>query len=341
MGSRVIGARQDTRASGRGTQKGGWRTVRHLRLLVTAAATAGILLGVAGCGGTSSENSGGVDRNKGSKGTLTVADAGYTESEILGNMFADVLTKAGYKTKETSVKSTEISQGDLEKGGIAAIPAYVATYADELNVEINGPKAPSVASPDLDKAYAALKTLAAKRGLTALEPGKAVDQNAFAVSKKFAAQHKLETLTDLGKLGMPLKLAAGTECATRPFCVPGLKRVYGINISSIDPLGVDTAQSKQAVAKGADQLALVLTTDATVDSAGLKVLKDDKKLQNADYLVPIVNTKKLTPDIEKALNKLTATLTTEDLAQLNAKVDVGQEKPGAVASEYLKSKNLL
>ncbi|HEX3812133.1 MAG TPA: ABC transporter substrate-binding protein [Mycobacteriales bacterium] len=312
-----------------------------MRVLVTAAATASVLLGVAGCGGTASENSGGVDRNKGSKGSLTIADAGFTESQVMANMFADVLTKAGYKTKETSVKSTEISQGDLEKGGIAVIPAYVATYADELNVEINGPKAASVASPDLDKAYAALKTLAAKKGLTPLKPGKAVDQNAFAVSKKFAAQYKLETLSDLGKLGKPLKLAAGPECKTRPFCVPGLKSVYGINITSIDPLGVDTAQSKQAVAKGADQLALVLTTDATVDSAGLKTLKDDKKLQNADYLVPIVNTKKLTPDIEKALNKLTSTLTTEDLAQLNQKVDQGQQKPGVVASDYLKSKNLI
>jgi len=314
--------------------------VRYAQALVAVAAL-GAIVGVAGCGGTSSENNGGVDRNKGSKGSLTVADAGFTESQILANMFADVLSKAGYKTKETSVKSSEISQPDLEKGGIAVIPAYVATYADELNVLINGAKAPSVASPDLDTSYAVLKTLAAKRGLTPLTPGKAVDQNAFAVSKKFATQHKLETLSDLGKLGMPLKLAAGPECKTRPFCVPGLKKTYGINISSIDPLGVDTTQSKQAVAKGADQLALVLTTDATVDSAGLKVLTDDKKLQNADYVVPIVNTKKLQPDIKTALNKLTATLTTEDLAQLNAKVDQGQQKPGVVASDYLKSKNLL
>ena len=315
--------------------------MRHIRVFAAAAA-AGVVLGlVAGCGGTASENSGGVDRNKGSKGTLTIADAGFTESEIVANMFADVLSKAGYKTKETSVKATEISQKDLEKGDVAVIPAYVATYADELNTLINGPKAPSVASPDLDKSYSELKTLATQRGLTPLKPGKAVDQNAFAVSKKFAAQHHLDTLTDLGKLGMPLKLAAGSECQTRPFCVPGLKRVYDIDIKSIDPLGVDTAQSKQAVAKGADQLALVLTTDATVSSAGLKVLADDKKLQNADYLVPIVNTKKLKPDMETALNKLTATLTTEDLAQLNAKVDVGQQKPGEVASEYLKSKNLL
>src|SRR5262249_55882441 len=96
MGSRVNGARQETRARGARDTKGGWRTVRHVRVLVAAAA-AGAMLAVAGCGGTASENSGGVDRNKGDKGSLTIADAGFTESEIVANMFADVLSKAGYK----------------------------------------------------------------------------------------------------------------------------------------------------------------------------------------------------------------------------------------------------
>jgi osmoprotectant transport system substrate-binding protein len=296
---------------------------------------------VAACGGTASQNSGGVNRSSGSKGSLTVADAGFTESEVLANMYADVLAKAGYKTNETSVKSSEIFQSSLEKGDVAVVPEYVATYADQLNRIINGANAPSVASPDLQKTYAQLKTLAAKRGLTPLTPSKAVDQNAFAVSKKFAKAHHLTTLTDLGKSGIPVKVASGPECATRPYCIPGLKKTYGIKVSGIDPLGVDTAQGKEAVAKGADQLALVLTTDATVDDAGLVVLTDDKHLQNADYLVPIVNTKKLTPLIKTTLNKVSATLTTEELAQLNKQVDVGQQKPGVVASNYLKSKGLI
>jgi osmoprotectant transport system substrate-binding protein len=296
---------------------------------------------VAACGGTASQNSGGVNRSSGSKGSLTVADAGFTESEVLANMYADVLAKAGYKTNETSVKSSEIFQSSLEKGDVAVVPEYVATYADQLNRIINGANAASVASPDLQKTYAQLKTLAAKRGLTPLTPSKAVDQNAFAVSKKFAKAHHLTTLTDLGKSGIPVKIASGPECATRPYCIPGLKKTYGIKVSGIDPLGVDTAQGKEAVAKGADQLALVLTTDATVDDAGLVVLTDDKHLQNADYLVPIVNTKKLTPLIKTTLNKVSATLTTEELAQLNKQVDVGQQKPGVVASNYLKSKGLI
>ena len=85
----------------------------------------------------------------------------------------------------------------------------------------------------------------------------------------------------------------------------------------------------------------MLTTDATVTDFKLTVLTDDKKLQNADYLVPIVNTKKLSPTISKTLNAVSAKLTTNDLAQLNKKVDVGQQKPADVASDWLKSQNLL
>ncbi|WP_304438157.1 glycine betaine ABC transporter substrate-binding protein, partial [Frankia sp. CpI1-P] len=115
----------------------------------------------------------------------------------------------------------------------------------------------------------------------------------------------------------------------------------GIKISQIVKTGVDTPQTKAAVKDGTAQLGLVLTTDATVTDYDLVVLTDDKKLQNADNLVPIVNTKSLTPQISAALNKLAPVLTTADLADLNKKVDAQREKPADVAKEYLKGKGLL
>lgn len=313
-------------------------TVRSIRVFAALAAVAVI---AAACGGTASENSGGVNRHKGGKGTLTVADAGFTESEILANMYADVLAKAGYKVNETSVKSSDILIPSLSKGQVTVLPEYVATFADQLNAVINGADAPSVASPSLSKSLAALKRLGAKKGITPLKPSNAVDQNAFAVSKSFAKQHHLKTLSDLGRSGLPVKLAAGSDCITRPFCKSGLERTYGIKITKIDKLGVDTPQTKQAVQHGVDQLALVLTTDATVPDYNLVTLTDDKHLQNADYLVPVVSTKKLKPDIESALNKLAPKITTSTLAQLNKKVDQGQQKPGAVAADFLRSNGLL
>ena len=313
------------------------------RTLLATALTAVVALVVAGCGGSSGGNSGsGGSSGSGDKGSLTIGSAGFTESEIMANMYADLLAKAGYKTKVTNVASTEIFESSLERGQIDVVPEYVATYADFLNTAINGTDAPSVASPDLQKSLDALKPLAAKKGLSVLQPTQAVDQNAFAVSKDFADQHHLTTLSDLGQAKIPVTIAAGAECATRPFCQPGLERTYGIKVDGIDKLGVDTIESKNAVKKGKDEMALVLTTDATVDDFGLVVLQDDKHLQNADNLVPVVNTKTLNQhkDIADVLNKLAGVLTTDDLAQMNKKVDIERQKPADVAAAYLKDKDL-
>jgi osmoprotectant transport system substrate-binding protein len=137
-----------------------------------------------------------------------------------------------------------------------------------------------------------------------------------------------------------VKIAAGSECPTRPFCEPGLTKTYGIKFSGLVTTGFDTAQTKAAVRDGAAQLALVATTDATVGDYNLVILTDDKKLQNADYLVPIVNTAALTPQISAALNPLAPVLTTADLADLDKKVDNERAKPQDVADAYLSSKHL-
>ena len=72
------------------------------------------------------------------------------------------------------------------------------------------------------------------------------------------------------------------------------------------------------------------------------LLKDDKKLQNADNLLPVVNAGKAGgKKVAAALAKLTDVLTTEDLTDLNRKVDAERQKPKDVAEDYLKSKNLL
>jgi osmoprotectant transport system substrate-binding protein len=300
-------------------------------------------LAATACGGSSGSPSSSSGGSSGNSGKVPVASAGFTESRVLAQMFALLLNKAGFQSSVTDVSSSEQFQSSLEKGRIAVVPEYVATYADQLNAVVNGPKAPSVASPSLQKSLAALKRLATKRGLTPLEPTKAVDQNAFAVSMKSAQQHHLTTLSDLGGSHLPVKIAAGSECKTRPFCEPGLKKTYGINVTGIDPLGVDTPQSKSAVEHGTDQLALVLTTDATVPDFKLVVLTDNKHLQNADYLVPIVNSKALQahPGISTAINVLAGVLTTDDLAQMNKKVDTERQLPVDVARAYLTSKGLL
>jgi osmoprotectant transport system substrate-binding protein len=303
-----------------------------------AATLLALALGAAACGGTPGAT---ASPTGPAQGRLTIADAAFTESKILADMYARLLTRAGYRVERTSVASTEIAESSLESGQIDVMPQYVATYADLLNSLANGSDAPSVSSSDLPTSLAVLRRLAAGKGLTALNPANAVDQNAFAVAKNFASAHRLSTLSDLGASGIPVVVAAPAECPTRPFCAPGLAKVYGITVAGLIQTGFDTFETKAAVRDGSAQLGLVASTDASINDFGLVLLTDDKKLQNADNLVPIVNTRSLAPAIKAALNALAPVLTTSDLASLNRQVDVDHRQPADVAAAYLRAKHLL
>lgn len=257
-------------------------------------------------------------------------------------MYAALLDHAGYRTHVVTVGNRELYEPALEVGQIDVVPEYAATFADWLNAKNKGSKAAPVASPDIETTMAALRRLAGPRGLTVLPAGRAVDQNAFAVSAAYARKHHLKTLSDLGRAKLPVRLAAGDECVQRPFCAPGLKKRYGINITAIDPKGVGTTPAKQAVQNGQDQMVLTTSTDATLDRFGLVLLTDDKKLQNADYVLPVVHRARAGgAGPAAALNRLNKVLTTADLAYLNEQVDSWRRLPADVARNYLKSKGLL
>ncbi|MEU7647529.1 ABC transporter substrate-binding protein [Streptomyces huasconensis] len=319
-------------------------TRRARRMAGAAAAVVALTAGLAACGGDSLEDEGkGSDKaGDGKKGSLVVGSARFTEQKVLAELYAGVLAEAGYDTQVKTVQNREIYKPELKKGSIDVAPEYAATLAEFLNLEKNGPKAEAVASSDLDATVSALEKLAKPQGLKVLPAGEAVDQNAFAVSKEYAQKHKLKTLSDLGRSGEKVRIAAGDECESRPFCAPGLKKKYGIDVAGIDPKGVGTTQSKQAVKNGTDQLVLTTTTDATLKNYDLVILEDDKKLQNADNILPVVNAEEAGgKEIADALAKLTKTLTTEDLIELNRKVDEERQKEADVAKGYLKSKGLI
>jgi osmoprotectant transport system substrate-binding protein len=309
----------------------------------SALPTAAALLALTACTtGPSLENRGQVTAPPGDSHHLTIGSAGFTESDLLAQMYAQLLDRAGYKTSLLSVNNRELYEPALESGQIDVVPEYAATFADWLNAKTHGPDARPVGSPDLDATMKALHALADPRGLTVLPPGRAVDQNAFAVTAAYARQHHLKTLSDLGASGLKVRLAAGDECVQRPYCEPGLKKVYGIDVTGIDPKGVGTTQAKRAVQAGRDQMVLTTSTDATLDQFGLVLLADDKHLQNADYVVPVVNRSRAgSPRVAKALGKLNSVLTTADLADLNRQVDSRRRLPADVAHTYLKDKGLL
>ncbi|MER7808280.1 ABC transporter substrate-binding protein [Streptomyces sp900116325] len=301
-----------------------------------------LLTGTACATGPALENQRDISGPPGDSRHVTIGSAGFTESDLLARMYALLLDRAGYSTEVISVTEREIYEPALETGRIDVVPEYAATFADWLNAKKNGADAAPVGSPDRDTTMKALRALVASRGLTVLDPGRAVAQHAFAVAAPYAARHRLKTLSDLGRSGLPVRLAAGDTCAQRSYCAAGLKKTYGIDITAVDPKGVGTTRAKQAVQSGRDQMVLTTTTDATLDNFGLVLLADDRHLQNADHLVPVVSRSQAgSVGVRDALDGLNTVLTTSDLAGMNEQVDSWRRLPEDVARKYLESKTLL
>ncbi len=322
-------------------------TIRS-RLAVGSVAV-GLALTLAACGGDDDvfdDNGGATDGSTaGGSGELTVGGANFTEMTIMQEMYRLLLEDAGYTVDIQAADNREIYEPALESGEIDVIPEYAATMAEFLNAKKNGPDAPSsapIATVDAQETVEAMRPIAEEYGLAILEPAEAASQNGFAVTQEFADANDVTTLSDLAALGEPVVLAAVEECPDRPFCQPGLESVYGLQIGEILPLGFSSPQTKEAVANGSADLGLVGTTDGTLEGLGLTLLEDDKGLQLADNLVPIVNAESAGDDaVAEALNQLADVLTTEDLATLNAQVDAERQQAADVASAYLEEQGLL
>ena len=83
-------------------------------------------------------------------------------------------------------------------------------------------------------------------------------------------------------------------------------------------------------------------TCAPVAGDQLVVLEDDKQLQNADNVIPAVNAAaaQANPALLEALNAVSAELTTEDLIEMNAAVDVERQSAEDVVAAYISDKGL-
>lgn len=316
----------------------------HVRRVVGAGlALAALLVGSACSNNSGSSNPGDATAGSGDKGTISLSGQNFGEMQIMAAMYKQVLENAGYTvtTKLVDTRSVYVSQ--LESGGVDVVPDYLAGMADQLNADANGANAQTISTNDPQQTLAVLKPLADKAGITMLDPAKATDQNAFAVTKSFATQNNLTTLSDLAALNQPITLAAASDCKTRPDCGAGLTGTYGLNIVKYLPLGFDTAQVKDSVTKGESQLGEVATTDGALAAENLVILTDDLGIQPAQNLIPATNTTfiKAHPDVATILNKLSATLTTDDLAALDLKIAVGRQQASDIAKEYLTSKGLL
>ena len=275
-------------------------------------------------------------------GPITIGAFNFTESQILAELYAGVLRKAGVEVSITQSTNREVLQPALAAGEVQVVPEYLGTLTEFLNVKVNGPDAPSVANNNVERTLTAARELAEPLGITLLEPSPAEDVNAFAVTADFAAANSVATLSDLAawSQGNDLRLGGPPECPQRPFCQLGLESAYGMKIAEFSPLDAGGPLTKTALSQGSIDLGLVFSSDGSVEDLDLVVLEDDLGLQNVDNIVPALTTAVAVPQVVAALDGLSAALTTEDLVAMNKAVDIDRKQATEVAAEFLTAKGL-
>jgi osmoprotectant transport system substrate-binding protein len=141
-----------------------------------------------------------------------------------------------------------------------------------------------------------------------------------------------------------LVLGGPPECPTRPYCQVGLKKTYGLTFKSFKPLDVGGPLTVAALDQNKIQVAVLFTTSGVIASKGWVLLEDDKKLQSADNVTPVLRNEIVTAygkEMTDLVDAVSAKLTTEILTDLNRQTDIDQKDPDDVAMSWLQSNNLV
>jgi osmoprotectant transport system substrate-binding protein len=272
--------------------------------------------------------------------TITIGSFNFGESEILANMYKGVLEKAGFTvTMKAKLGNREVVEPALESGQVDLVPEYIGTSLEFL-LKKDG-KTAGEASGDADATWNKLKTEYKTKNITVLDYSPAADQNAFVVTKATADTNNLKKTSDLAPVAASMVLGGPAECPERPFCQPGLEKTYGLKFKSFKSLDAGGPLTKSALDSGAIQVGLLFSSDGSIAAKGYVVLEDDKHLQTADNVVPVLRSDKASDKAVQELNKVSAALTSDKLAALNKQVDVDKADPAEVATTFLKDNKLI
>jgi osmoprotectant transport system substrate-binding protein len=301
-----------------------------MRFGTKLATTLVALCTVAGCSGASAPSRAAAEPR-----TIVVGVSGaFAENEIVAELYAQVLERAGYSVeRQFELRSREISQNALESGQIDLKPEYLSSLLLFLDPNAQASDDPAdVARQD--------RLLLGPRGITVLTPSQAEDTNEFVANAQTAREFNLTSMSSLVPVAGQLTLGGPPECPQRPFCIPGLNRVYGIIFEDFVPLDAGGPQTVAALKSDEVQIGLLFSTDPSIEANGFVPLLDDRHLQNAENLTPVIRSERLNDEIRRLLDAVSTRLSTERVTKLLEKVVIDGQDVAAVAKRFLKVNDL-
>jgi len=312
-----------------GRRRPGRRSVAVIALL----AVLGLL--VAACG-SDSKSSGSSASTVPSGPAITIGAQDFPESVVLSALYSQAFQAAGYSSSVQDLGGyRDLLYGAFQKGDVNFALEYAASMYNFLA------KPDSPAGTDVAENVSGVTPLLEAKNIAIADPSKAIDTNAFVMTKAKSDELGITTLSQLAEKGASLKLGGPSDCETNAFCIPGLKRVYGVDLSS-NFLALDTGVA-DALAGNQFDVGVLFSTDPPVTDEKFVVLKDDKEMLAADNIVPVMSQSLVDAygdDFVNLVNKISAALTTENVAEMNKAYVVDREDASAIATQFLKDHDL-
>lgn len=261
---------------------------------------------------------------------VVVASFNFDESRLLAEIYAQAIEGQGIDVRrELDLGPRELVLPALRQGLVDVVPEYLGTLVDAT-----APSGPD-GRTDVESLRTRLDAAVAPWGLQALDLAAASNQNALVVTRATAEDAGLRSISDLAPIADGLILGGPPECPVRPRCLVGLQATYGLDFAGF--LALDGARLvRQALLDGVIDVGVLFTTDGYLAGADLTVLADDRSLQPAENVLPLVRRDALARESGiTILDAVSAALTTDTLRFLNWRVTVAGGTPAAEARGWL------
>ena len=269
---------------------------------------------------------------------VVIGGKGFTEQLLIAEMTSQLLKANGFTPDKRTGMGSAVLRKAMESNQVDLCWEYTGTSLITYNKITD-----RLSSEDT---YKRVKQVDGEKGLVWLDPSKANNTYAIAMTKDGMAKSGIKTLSDFAKAvnaGKAPTIAMNAEFAGRPDGLPGLEKEYGFKMPLDKVKKMDTGLTYQALRDKQVDSTLVFATDGRVAAFDFVILKDDKGFFPPYSLTPVVRKEVLdkNPKLGPVLNKLSAKLDDQTMAKLNAMIDVDKKSVEEVSSTFLKQQGLI
>ncbi|SER93648.1 osmoprotectant transport system substrate-binding protein [Gracilibacillus ureilyticus] len=281
-----------------------------------------LLIALVACGNNQAE----------SDTTIRVGTKDFTENLIVGELYALALEDAGYDVERMPNITGSVIHTSILNDEIDIYPEYTGTgLLTILNMDL---------ITDPEEVYQTVKQEYDEQfDLTWLDYSEANDGAGLVIRTEVSEELGITTISDLQEHASEIRFASQGEVDQREDGIPLLEKVYGeFNWKSSKVY--DNGIKYEVLKNDEADVAPAYTTEGQLtNTEEFTLLEDDKQVWPPYNLAPVIRNEVLdnNPEIEEVINKVSATLDTKTVTELNAKVDLDKEEYTTVAKEYYES----